>query len=54
MEKMGKCPFQEKKKKIQHFAQFLKLIRKIPIFWNSIFSKSSYKKKKFQSFIVAF
>ena len=43
-EKMGKCLFQ--KKKIQHFAPFPKLIREIPFFWNSIFSKSSYKKKK--------
>ena len=30
-EKIGKCPFQ-KKKKIQHFAQFPKLIREIPLF----------------------
>ena len=44
-EKMGKCPFQ-KKKKIQYFAYFSKLIRKMLIFWNLIFSKSSYKKKK--------
>ena len=44
LEKVGKCPFQ-KKKKIQHFAKFSKLIREMPLFWNSIFSKSSYKKK---------
>ena len=42
-EKMGKCPFQ-KKKKIQHFAPFPKLIREMSLFWNSIFLKSSYKK----------
>ena len=42
---MGKCLFQ-KKKKIQHFTPFPKLIREMPLFWNSIFSKSSYKKKK--------
>ena len=41
MEKMGKCPFQKKKKKIQHFVPFPKLIREMLIFWNSIFSKSS-------------
>ena len=41
---MGKCLF--KKKKIQHFTQILKLIREMLLFWNSIFSKSSYKKKK--------
>ena len=47
LEKMGKCPFQKKKKKkIQHFAQFFKLIREMSLFWNLIFSKSSYKKKK--------
>ena len=34
------------KNKIQHFTQFSKLIREISFFWNSIFSKSSYKKKK--------
>ena len=34
------------KKNIQHFAQFPKLIRVMPLFWNSIFSKLSYKKKK--------
>ena len=35
---------------------FPKLIREMPLFWNSIFSKSSYKKKKkkFWSPIVAF
>ena len=44
-EKMGKCLFQ-KKKKIQHFTPFPKLIREMPLFWNSVFSKSSYKKKK--------
>ena len=33
------------KNKIQHFTQFSKLIREISFFWNSIFSKSSYKKK---------
>ena len=33
-EKMGKCLFQKKKKKkkIQHFTQFPKLIREIPLF----------------------
>ena len=31
-EKMGKCPFKKKKKKIQHFAHFPKLISKIPLF----------------------
>ena len=30
LEKMGKCPFQ--KKKIQHFAPFLKLIREMSLF----------------------
>ena len=45
LENMGKCPFQ-KKKKIQHFAQFPKLIREMHFFWNLIFSKSSYKNKK--------
>ena len=44
-EKMGKCPFQ-KKKKIQYFTSFSKLIREMSLFLNSIFSKSSYKKKK--------
>ena len=39
-EKMGKCPI-SKKKKIQQFAAFPKLIKKMSIFWNSIFSKSS-------------
>ena len=34
------------KKTIQHFAPLSKLIREMPLFWNSIFSKSSYKKKK--------
>ena len=33
------------KKTIQHFAQFPKLIREMSLFWNSVFSKSSYKKK---------
>ena len=33
------------KKTIQHFALFLKLIREILLFWNSIFLKSSFKKK---------
>ena len=49
--KMGKCPFKKKKKKkIQYFSLFHKLIRKMPLFWNSIFSKSSYlKKKKFRT-----
>ena len=28
--------------KIQHFAQFSKLIREMPLFWNLIFSKSSF------------
>ena len=41
---MVKYPFQ-KKKKIQHFAHFSKLIREMSLFWNSIFSKSSLKKK---------
>ena len=41
----GQTPI-SKKKKIQHFASFPKLIREMPPFWNSIFSKSSYKKKK--------
>ena len=36
----------KKKKKIKHFAQFPKLSREMLLFWNSIFSKSSYKKKK--------
>ena len=40
---MGKYPFL--KKKIQQFAPIPKLIRKMSLFWNSIFSKSSYKKK---------
>ena len=31
MEKMGKCPL-KKKKKIQHFAKFPKLIREMPLF----------------------
>ena len=35
------------KKTIQHFAPLPKLIREMPFFWNSIFAKSSYKKKKF-------
>ena len=35
-----------KKKKFQYFAPFPKLIREMPLFWNSIFSKSSLKKKK--------
>ena len=44
-----------KKKKIQYFVIFSKLIREILLFWNSIFSKSSYKKKKnFWSPMVAF
>ena len=34
------------KKTIRHFAQFSKLIREMPIFWNSIFLQSNYKKKK--------
>ena len=34
------------KKTIQHFAPLPKLIREMPLFWNSIFSKLSYKKKK--------
>ena len=42
----GQMPISKKKKKIQHFAQFLKLIRELSFFSNSIFSKSSYKKKK--------
>ena len=50
----GKMPLSKKKKKIQYFAYFFKLIRKMLIFWNSIFSKSSYKKKFFWSPIVAF
>ena len=29
------------KKTIQHFSLFSKLIREMPFFWNSIFSKSS-------------
>ena len=29
------------KKTIQHFFLFFKLIREMPFFWNSIFSKSS-------------
>ena len=41
--KWANAPF--KKKKIQHFAPIPKLIRKMPLSWNSIFSKSSYKKK---------
>ena len=41
--KWANAPF---KKTIRHFAQFSKLIREMYIFWNSIFSKSSYKKKK--------
>ena len=43
-EKMGFCP--SFKKKIQHFAQFLKLIKKMSMFWNSIFGQSSYNKLK--------
>ena len=44
-----------KKKKIKYFALFPKLIKEMPLFWNSIFSKSSYKtKKKIGSPIVAF
>ena len=35
-------------KKIQHFTSFLKLIRKMSLFRNSIFSKSNYKKKKLE------
>ena len=31
---------------IQHFTSFSKLIREMLLFWNSIFSKSSYKTKK--------
>ena len=31
LEKMGKCPFQ-KKKKIQHFAPFSKIITEMPLF----------------------
>ena len=43
----GQMPISKiKKKKIQHFAQFLKLIREMPFFSNLNFSKSSYKKKK--------
>ena len=55
---MGFCHF--KKKKIQHFAQFPKLIREMPLFLNSIFGQSSYnklnlkKKKKIWSPIVVF
>ena len=41
--KWANVPF--KKKKIQHFVQFLKLIKEMPFFWNSIISKLSYKKK---------
>ena len=41
--KWANAPF---KKTIQHFVPFSKLIREMPIFWNSIFSKSSYKKKE--------
>ena len=40
----------KKKKKIQYFAQFPKLIREMPLFWNSIFSKSSLKKKNLESY----
>ena len=39
------------KKTIQHFAPLSKLIREMPIFWNSIFSKLSYKKKKKKKFM---
>ena len=41
--KWANAPF---KKTIQQFASLPKLIREMPFFWNSIFSKSSYKKKK--------
>ena len=41
--KWANAPF---KKQIQHFAPFPKLIKEMPLFWNSIFSKSSYKNKK--------
>ena len=37
--KWANAPF---KKTIQHFAQFFKLIKEMPLFWNSIFSKLSY------------
>ena len=40
---MGFCHL-KKKKKIQHFAQFLKLIREMPLFLNSIFGQLSYNK----------
>ena len=40
--KMGKCPFRAKKKKKQHFALFLKLIREILLFCNSIIWKSRF------------
>ena len=40
-----KLAFAILKKTIQHFALLSKLIREMSLFWNSIFSKSSYKKK---------
>ena len=40
--KWANALFQKKKKKIWHFA----LIREMPLFWNTIFSKLSLKKKK--------
>ena len=45
MEIHGQMPLL-KKKKIQHFTPFPKLIREMPLFWNLIFSKSSCKKIK--------
>ena len=41
--KMGKCHFMQKN---QCFVSFPKLIREIPLSWNSIFEQSSYNKLK--------
>ena len=54
-DKIGLCPFF--KKKIQHFTPFPKLICEMPLIGNTIFSKSSFikkRKEKLWSPIVAF
>ena len=40
-----KLAFASFAQKIHHFAQFPKLIKEMPLFWNSIFSKSSFNVK---------
>ena len=42
-ENLANALFRQKK---QYFVPFSKLIREMSLYWNSIFSKSSFKKKK--------